>query len=110
MSDSVSSASGNPGEAFFQVSSNSAGSSAKVSKEDAAWLDKAKSTMLSFSTSDSDVLEFMMKTFNDPNVSEAKKQAIQYLLSLRTELSTLISNIMRQLFDGANAIIRNIRD
>ena len=78
-------------------------------RDDVVWMDKAKSTLLSFATSDADVLDFMIKTLNDPNVSEARKQAIQYLLSLRTEIATLISNLMRQLFDGANAIIRNIR-
>ena len=78
-------------------------------RDDTVWLADARGKILSMSTSDGDILEFMMKTLNDPNVSDARRQAVQYLTSLRVQTVTLMSNILRQIFDGTTAVIRNIR-
>lgn len=82
---------------------------AEQERSDAIWQEEAKGKLLNLSTSNADVLDFIMETAGDPNVSPARQQALNYLISLRTQMVTMLSNIMRTIFDGGNSIIRNMR-
>lgn len=72
------------------------------------WIKKAKSTLLDMSTSDSQVLDFMMKELGSGEADPLKQQAIAYLMNARNNLVTLISNVISTIMRGRDAVVRNI--
>ena len=93
-------------EAINNTTQNSNQSNANVDK---AWADGAKKTLMNLGTSDSNVYEFMVSEFTSKDSSPQRQQILMYLMGKRQEMTTLMSNMIRMISDGANNIIRNIR-
>lgn len=87
----------------------STASAAKSAPTDDAWQKTAKSTLLNMSTSDADILKYINAEIGGENVSVARQQSITYLLGMRNQIATMLSNVLRTITDGGNQIIRNIR-
>ena len=75
-----------------------------------AWKDEAKGKILNLSTSNADILKYITDAATDENNSAGKTQILNYLLNLRAEMGSLLTNTLRTLFDTSAAVIRNIRD
>ena len=95
---------------------DSSGNSANIpfangenSSADEAWKTQAKKLFLDLNTSDEEILNFIYDELAGGDTSPAKQQAMTYLLNLRAQLTSFLSNTLRTLFDASNAIIRNLR-
>lgn len=65
--------------------------------------------LLDLSTSDKEVIEIMQKKFGRDDLSFSQQQELQYLFSVRQQKVSLISNLLRSIFDTASNVVRNIR-
>ncbi len=94
-----------------EVSSTSAGGNQQLinGEDDKRFQDRATATLLNFSTSNADVVRFIMKEMSDPNLSEGRLMALRELLSQRSQQVSFLSNLSRMFFDTGNQIIRNLR-
>lgn len=79
------------------------------SNMDKAWTDNAKKVLMNMNTSDSKVYDFISKEFTSQDTSPQRQQVMMYLLGQRQQTTSLLSNMLRMIADGANQIIRNIR-
>lgn len=79
------------------------------SNVDKAWTDNAKKILMNMNTSDSKVYDFISKEFTSNETSPQRQQVMMYLLGQRQQMTSLLSNMLRMIADGASQIIRNIR-
>jgi hypothetical protein len=79
------------------------------SEDDKRFQERATATLLNFSTSNADVVRFVMQEMNDPNLSEGRLMALRELLTQRSQQVSFLSNLSRMFFDTGNQIIRNLR-
>jgi hypothetical protein len=79
------------------------------SNMDKAWSDNAKKVLMNMNTSDSKVYDFISNEFTSKDTSPQRQQVMMYLLGQRQQITSLLSNMLRMIGDGANQIIRNIR-
>ncbi len=73
------------------------------------WAEGAKAKLLDLNTSDDDLIKFIGKEFSAAGSSEEKRQALQQLISLRSQMAAGMSNILKILSETARSIINNIR-
>lgn len=92
-----------------QSSSASSANNPINSNMDKAWTDNAKKVLMNMNTSDSKVYDFMSNEFTSKDTSPQRQQVMMYLLGQRQQTTSLISNMLRMIADGASQIIRNIR-
>lgn len=76
---------------------------------DKAWSDNAKKVLMNMNTSDAKVYDFITKEFTSSDTSPQRQQVMMYLLGQRQQVTSLLSNMLRMIADGASQIIRNIR-
>lgn len=79
------------------------------SSVDKQWTDNAKKVLMNMNTSDSKVYDFITQEFTSKDTSPQRQQILMYLLGQRQQITTLMSNMLRMIADGASQIIRNIR-
>ncbi len=108
MSDAVSTVLGGNSVSQGQAKSSTSAASTQNNALD-AWKRDAESKLLNMSTSNHDILDYIITASQDKNFSEAKMQAINYLINLRAQICNMVTNTLKTLFDGARAIIANIR-
>lgn len=76
---------------------------------DKTWSDNAKKVLMNMNTSDAAVYDFITKEFTSSDTSAQRQQVMMYLMGQRQQMTSLLSNMLRMIADGANQIIRNIR-
>ena len=97
-------------DAETQANAKTTSTTKKTTQTLDQWKADAKKKLLDMSTSNSDILDFITAAAQDDKSSAAKMQAINFLINVRSEIATLITNTMRTMFDTSAAIIHNIRD
>ncbi len=65
--------------------------------------------LLDLSTSNREVLDIVQRKFGQDDLTPLQQQELQYLFSVRQQKTSLISNVLRSLFDSISAIVRNFR-
>ncbi|MBP9839232.1 MAG: hypothetical protein KBC84_11050 [Proteobacteria bacterium] len=80
---------------------------------DTAWLKNAKEKVLDLSMSDDDLIKYIGDMFSGKGKnaadSEARRNQLQQLISLRAQIASAMSNIMKILSETSRSIINNIR-
>ncbi len=85
---------------------NQVATSSGVSKE---FFNEAKSTLLNLGSSDADILKFLEKTYSSDNQGDGVLQTINYLMNMRNQRSSMLSNIEDKRHNGAMSIISNMK-
>ncbi len=85
------------------------GTSSSTSADFDRWYAETKDAVLDLKMSDDDFIKFVSKEFASSKASEEKRNALQQLVNLRSQIATGLSNIMRVLGDTARYLINNIR-
>lgn len=65
--------------------------------------------ILDLGTSDRDIIQLMQNKFSRDDLSFSQQQELQYLFSVRQQKISLISNLLRSIFDAAANVVRNMR-
>jgi len=91
------------------ASTSVSGASTSTSADFDKWYSTTKETVLDLKMSDDDFIKFVSKEFASAQGSEEKRNALQQLVNLRSQIATGLSNIMRVLGDTARYLINNIR-
>jgi hypothetical protein len=77
------------------------------------WYANARAIIMNLNTSDDFLTKYISNQFSSVGDgsadSLAKKNALEMLVSRRTELSSMISNILRIIADASRQVISNIR-
>lgn len=85
----------------------------KEEKDFDEWYKNAKEKVLDMNTSDDDLIKFISKQYLGSTKSnadtEAKRNALQQLISVRAQVVSATSNIMKVISETSRYIINNIR-
>lgn len=65
--------------------------------------------LLDLSTSNREVLDLVQQKFGQEELTPLQQQELQYLFSVRQQKTSLISNVLRSLFDSISTVVRNFR-
>ncbi len=74
-----------------------------------SWYDKTKAKVLDLNMSDDALIKFVSKELASTSGSAEKRNALQQLVELRSQVATGMSNIIRALTETARYIISNFR-
>ena len=85
------------------------GTKQKTSAEFDKWYETAKEKLLDLSLPDDELIKWVSKEFSTTASSPEKRNALQQLTALRTEVSTALSNVLRTLSETTRYIINNFR-
>lgn len=91
------------------TASTGSASGTKSSADFDKWYDKTKTKLLDLNVSDDELIKFISKEFSNVKGSAEKRNALQQLSSLRTEVATALSNVLRTLSETSRYIINNLR-
>ena len=88
-------------------------STAKSSSNFDSWYAGAKAKVMDFEMSDDDLIKYLGQQFQEAGKggadSEAKRNALQQLVELRSRATSAMTNMLKTLMQTAQLVITNLR-
>ena len=77
--------------------------------EDRQWAAHAESLLLNLSASPQEVFDYMLDSVEGGEMSPFRQMVLQWLIGVRSQMVSSLSNLLNAMRTAADAVIRNIR-